>query len=81
MVCSHPILGTLFVPIQSAFRWIFFCLHNYLFAKKTKVSTNKVVPGLLIVAIVLLLEAIFLFYSWDFYLNHYPKRPIVAQSW
>ena len=22
-----------------------------------------------------------LFYSWDFYLNHYPKRPIVIRSW
>jgi len=22
-----------------------------------------------------------LFYSWDFYFNHYPKRPIVIRSW
>lgn len=26
-------------------------------------------------------EIICLFYSWDFYLNHYPKRAIVTQAW
>lgn len=29
----------------------------------------------------ILVEAICLFYSWDFYLNHYPKRAIVTQAW
>lgn len=24
---------------------------------------------------------LFLFYSWDFYLNHYPKRAIAIRSW
>ncbi|MDO9028196.1 MAG: hypothetical protein Q7U68_04975, partial [Candidatus Roizmanbacteria bacterium] len=24
---------------------------------------------------------LFLFYSWDFYLNHYPKRAVVLRSW
>lgn len=27
------------------------------------------------------LYLIFSFYSWDFYLNHYPKRPVVLRSW
>ena len=29
----------------------------------------------------ILLEAFLLYYPWDFYLNHYPKRPLVTQSW
>jgi hypothetical protein len=27
------------------------------------------------------LEGSFLFFSWDFYLNHYPKRAIVTRAW
>jgi len=34
-----------------------------------------------IIAGLVFIEAVCLFYSWDFYLNHYPKRAIVTQAW
>lgn len=34
-----------------------------------------------IAALLIVIQAFFLFYSWDFYLNHYPKRAIVTQAW
>lgn len=37
------------------------------------------VQGLLIALI--FSEAFFLFYAWDFYLFHYPKRAVVIRSW
>jgi len=36
---------------------------------------------ILIVSLLILLQFIFLFFSWDFYLNHYPKRAIVIRAW
>ena len=42
--------------------------------------TNKKIVLFLIAGLVLI-EGLFLFYSWDFYLNHYPKRAIVAEAW
>lgn len=34
-----------------------------------------------IVGILIFAQVMLLYYSWDFYLNHYPKRPIVSQAW
>jgi 4-amino-4-deoxy-L-arabinose transferase-like glycosyltransferase len=34
-----------------------------------------------ILSVVFILEGSFLFFSWDFYLNHYPKRAIVTRAW
>jgi 4-amino-4-deoxy-L-arabinose transferase-like glycosyltransferase len=45
-----------------------------------KSLVDKKLRYLVLVGIVLL-ELIFLFYSWDFYFNHYSKRPIVIQGW
>lgn len=28
-----------------------------------------------------LIQSIFLYYSWDFYFNHYPKRALVQRTW
>ena len=33
-----------------------------------------------LIATLIMLELIFLFYSWDFYLNHYPKRALIIRS-
>ena len=35
---------------------------------------------LLLLALVAV-ELFFLGYNWDFYLNHYPKRPLVMKAW
>ena len=32
-------------------------------------------------ALIILLQGIFLYYSWDFYLNHYPNRALVRRAW
>jgi 4-amino-4-deoxy-L-arabinose transferase-like glycosyltransferase len=34
-----------------------------------------------IVVLFILIESMFLYYSWDFYLNHYPKRATVVRTW
>ncbi len=34
----------------------------------------------LLIPVLILVELFFLFYSWDFYLNHYPKRALVVRS-
>ncbi len=34
-----------------------------------------------VVTVIILLQGIFLFYSWDFYLNHYPTRALVRRAW
>lgn len=39
---------------------------------------NLFVPSLLSL---LLIQSFFLYYAWDFYLNHYPKRAAVIRSW
>ncbi len=31
--------------------------------------------------ILFFVESVFLYYSWDFYFNHYPKRALVARTW
>ena len=33
-----------------------------------------------LIILILIIQLVFLFYSWDFYLNHYPKRGIVIRS-
>jgi 4-amino-4-deoxy-L-arabinose transferase-like glycosyltransferase len=34
-----------------------------------------------IVVLFIIIESLFLYYSWDFYLNHYPKRATVVRTW
>ncbi len=34
-----------------------------------------------VVSLLIVAEFIFLFYSWDFYFNHYPKRPTNIRAW
>jgi hypothetical protein len=34
-----------------------------------------------VLAVFILIESYFLYYSWDFYFNHYPKRAVVVRSW
>jgi 4-amino-4-deoxy-L-arabinose transferase-like glycosyltransferase len=42
--------------------------------------TSRRYKALLLVALVAV-ESFFLGYNWDFYLNHYPKRPLVMKAW
>lgn len=42
---------------------------------KSKPVFSYLLVGLIIV------DSLFLFYSWDFYLNHYAKRALPAQTW
>lgn len=44
------------------------------------ISKNKLQWRLLLIAVITL-EAINLFYNWDFYFNHYPNRALVIRSW
>lgn len=50
-------------------------MYNILSLVKQK-RTFPIVLGILLFA-----EIMFLFYSWNFYLNHYPKRAAVVRSW
>lgn len=50
-------------------------IYNVLLLTKQKKIFPYVLGGLLLV------QAIFLYYSWDFYLNHYPKRALVTRMW
>ena len=50
-------------------------IYNVLFIAATK----KIFPYVLLVFIII--NSLFLYYSWDFYLNHYPQRAIVTRSW
>lgn len=50
-------------------------LYYFILQFKSKKILPYLIGGLIIA------EAICLYYSWDFYLNHYPKRAIVAQAW
>lgn len=34
-----------------------------------------------VLPIIILMEFVFLYYSWDFYFNHYPKRAIMTREW
>lgn len=49
--------------------------YNFLFY----LSKKRLFPYVLI--FLAILESTFLYYSWDFYINHYPKRALVARSW
>src|SRR5258708_29193762 len=90
----YYILSLFFIsPITAALTWAdlsftrsFFILiptlvivsygfYNFLIAFRKKRIFNYLLIALLCI------EALFLFYSWDFYLNHYSKRALPAQSW
>ncbi len=49
---------------------------NLIISLKTMPTAKKALIYCLV-----LIELFFLFYSWDFYLNHYPKRALVIRSW
>ena len=63
----------LFVPVLSIAGYGLYHLFNDLRPNRLAVA------GL--IGTVVLGELYFQFFSWDFYLNHYPKRAIVARSW
>jgi hypothetical protein len=46
------------------------------FISEFKGRTRSIVPIL-----IAMIYGYFLFFSWDFYFNHYPKRPLAIQGW
>jgi 4-amino-4-deoxy-L-arabinose transferase-like glycosyltransferase len=87
-------LGLIFVaPITAALSWNGLSLTRAIFLVLTLlivasyggyyfvIQFKKRKFFLYLIAILFFVEIICLFYSWDFYLNHYPKRAIVTQSW
>lgn len=44
-----------------------------------KFKGKKVLPYIL--SFVVVAQSLLLYYSWDFYLNHYPKRALIIRSW
>ncbi len=41
----------------------------------------KQASKIVLIFLFFIVEVFFLFYSWDFYLNHYPKRALTIRSW
>ncbi len=50
-------------------------IYNILLLAAKKGKLKLILIGLLFI------ESFFLFYSWNFYFNHYPKRAIVTRHW
>jgi len=49
--------------------------YNFVISFKKREVFPYILVGLVII------ESLFLFYSWDFYLNHYSKRALPAEDW
>jgi len=75
-----PLSGSLTWADQSITRTIFIFIPIFLISSYGVVNFfNK--KNLSLSVILVTCYLIFLFYSWDFYLHHYPKRAIVLRSW
>ncbi|OQY66261.1 hypothetical protein B6D29_02915 [Microgenomates bacterium UTCPR1] len=79
MLLFSPISGALSWAGSSITRTVFIFIPIILIVAYGFISFIKsnLYYGLIIVAAYLF----FNFYSWDFYLNHYPKRGVVIRSW
>ena len=82
------LLILLFSPISAALSWAGESITRsmFIFIPIFIISAYGVInflnkKGLFLYLILTTLYLILVFYSWDFYLNHYPKRAIVLRSW
>ncbi|VVA43421.1 conserved membrane hypothetical protein [Candidatus Roizmanbacteria bacterium] len=82
------LLMLLFSPISAVLSWagesitrsIFIFIPIFIISAYGFINfLNK--KGLFLYLILTAFYLILVFYSWDFYLNHYPKRAIVLRSW
>lgn len=78
----------LFSPISGALSWAGLSITRtiFIFIPILIISSYGIVnflyrKNVLLYLILYTLYLILLFYSWDFYLNHYPKRATVIRSW
>jgi 4-amino-4-deoxy-L-arabinose transferase-like glycosyltransferase len=82
------LLMFLFSPISASLSWLSGSITRsiFIFIPTLIISGYGMVnffnkKSLFIISILTVCYFIFLFYSWDFYLNHYPKRAVVLRSW
>jgi 4-amino-4-deoxy-L-arabinose transferase-like glycosyltransferase len=80
MLFFSPLSGSLSWAGVSITRSVFIFIPLILISAYGMVNFTSKKSGF-IYAIVIGSYLVFLFLSWDFYLNHYPKRPIVIRSW
>lgn len=80
MLLFSPISGSLSWAGESINRSVFIFIPIFLISAYGVINfLNK--KSVFLYLIITILYLIFSFYSWDFYLNHYPKRAIVLRSW
>ncbi|MFA6017236.1 MAG: glycosyltransferase family 39 protein [Patescibacteria group bacterium] len=82
------LLMLLFSPISASLSWAGESINRsvYIFIPIFVISSYGIInflakKNLFLYFILTTLYLILIFYSWDFYLNHYPKRAVVLRSW
>jgi len=82
------VLMLLFSPVSASLSWsggsitrsIFIFIPILIISAYGMINfLNK--KGVIFYLLLSIFYLLFLFYSWDFYLNHYPKRAVVLRSW
>ncbi len=79
-------------PLPAALSWagisltrsLFFLIPIYIIVAYGMYQLFKAIPNnfkYLLLAYLIVAELSLLFYTWDFYLNHYPKRALVQKAW
>lgn len=81
MFFFSPISGALSWAGLSITRTIFIFISIVIITAYGSVNLFSQKKYWFISLLVLLAYFSFVFYSWDFYLNHYPKRAIIIRSW
>ncbi|MFN4212342.1 MAG: ArnT family glycosyltransferase [Microgenomates group bacterium] len=79
MLLFSPITGALSWAGLSITRTVFIFIPIVIITSYGLINFTKNRQLLFLLFVICYL--LFLFYSWDFYLNHYPKRAIVLRSW
>lgn len=82
------LLILLFSPISAALSWAGESITRsiFIFIPILIISAYGIInflnkKGMIFYLLLSIFYLLFLFYSWDFYLNHYPKRAVVLRSW
>jgi len=77
----------LFSPLSGSLSWAGLSITRviFIFIPQLIISAygmdNLLHKKRILAALILAIYIFFLFYSWDLYLNHYPKKAIIARSW
>lgn len=81
IILFSPLSGSLSWAKQSLTRTIFIFIPLIIISSYGFYSILKRKKLFFLIPIILLSYFFFLFYSWEFYFFHYPKRAIVLRSW